>query len=78
MTTFLQMVEELPDGYRPALHPAGFAKRGGWQPAFTVALFDSARGRRLIAPYQPKRNVTRWRLSTRGREWLASRDDTQQ
>lgn len=73
LTTFLQLVEELGDGYRPIAHAAVLAERGGWQPAFSTALFDSARGRRLIEPYQPRRNVTRWRLSQRGRDWLAER-----
>lgn len=74
MTVFLQMIDELADGYQPVAHPPEFGKRGGWPSAFTVALFDSARGRRLITPYQPRRNVTRWRLSSRGREWLSAQN----
>lgn len=76
LTIFLQMIDELPDGYRPVAHPPELAERGGWPVEFTVALFDSARGRHLIVPYQPRRNVTRWRLSSRGREWLAGRESS--
>jgi hypothetical protein len=73
LTVFLQMIDALPDGYRTIAHPPEFAERAGWPVEFTIALFDSARGRGLIVPFQPRRNVTRWRLSTRGREWLTAR-----
>ncbi len=75
LATFLRLIDDLPEGYRPVVHPALLAKEGGWMPAFSEALFDSAKGRRLVVPYQPRRNVTRWRISPRGKRWLSDRDD---
>lgn len=74
LTIFLRLLDELPDGYQPSAHPSHLAERGGWPADFSTALFDSARGRRLIMPYQPRRNITRWQLSPRGRDWLAERE----
>jgi hypothetical protein len=73
LVVFLQLVANLEDGYRPIAHAGALAEKGGWHPAFSTVLFDSARARRLIEPYQPRRNVTRWRISKRGKSWLAER-----
>ena len=73
---FLRSVEGQPDGYRPVLDGPRLASEHGWPEAFSQALFDSAFGRRLIEPYQPRPKLVRWRVSRRGREWLATPIDT--
>ncbi|MEJ7762301.1 MAG: hypothetical protein WKF80_05855 [Thermomicrobiales bacterium] len=68
---FLASVQRQTDGYRPVLDGPRLATEHGWPEAFSQALFDSAFGRRLIEPYQPRPKLVRWRVSRRGREWLA-------
>ncbi|CAA9543520.1 MAG: hypothetical protein AVDCRST_MAG70-314 [uncultured Thermomicrobiales bacterium] len=68
---FLTSLASRPDGYRPAADGAALAAEHGWPEAFSQAMFDSAFGRRLIEPYQPRPKLVRWRISRRGREWLA-------
>lgn len=68
---FLVSLASRPDGYRPAMDGAALAAEHGWPEAFSQAMFDSAFGRRLIEPYQPRPKLVRWRVSRRGREWLA-------
>ena len=69
---FLVAVAGTSGGYRPVADGPRVAAEHGWPDAFSQALFDSAQGRKLIEPFNPRPNLTRWRVSRRGREWIAA------
>ncbi len=48
------------------------AEAFGWPPPFVEALLVSARARRLIAQEDSRRGRVTWRISERGRAWLAA------
>ena len=73
---FLRCLEHLPDGFSPIADSARVADDCSLVPAFVDALFVSARTRGLIEPYRSKgaRGRYRWKVSGRGRGWLAARE----
>lgn len=73
---FLREVEGMADGYAPISGGTNVALALDWPSAFCEAIFASARGRGMIEPFRARgaRGRPRWRVSTRGRLWLDTRD----
>lgn len=71
---FLRAVEGMADGYSPISGGSAVAADLGWPPAFSEAVFASARGRGMVEPYRARgaRGRARWRVSSRGAAWLAA------
>ncbi len=73
LARFLRHLADLGTGYSPASHARAAADATELPPPFLEALFTSARARGLIEPFRSPhaRGRTRWRLSPRGRAFLA-------
>ena len=78
--SFLHSLDQLPDGYSPAVDAASVAEACDVVPAFVEALFVSARTRGFIQPFRAKsaKGRYRWQVSSRGHKWLAARADGNQ
>jgi hypothetical protein len=63
----------LTEGYIPTTHGRKIAVALEWPSAFAEAIFTSARARGLVEPFpvRGQRGRSRWRLSARGRVWMA-------
>jgi hypothetical protein len=70
---FLAELGRLPEGYAPVAGRDAVAAALDWEPAFAEAVFTSARARGLVEPVWGRgpRNRNRWRVSRKGRRWLA-------
>jgi hypothetical protein len=73
LARFLSALQAFDTGFSPQSNSASVADRLDVDPAFIEALTVSARRRRFIEPfYAPAhRNTLRWRLSSRGEQFLS-------
>lgn len=69
---FLQWLAQREHGLSLSREGPLVAEAFGWPPPFVEALLVSARARRLITQEDTRRGRVTWRISERGRAWLAA------
>ncbi len=75
LSAFLREVDALERGYSPIAHIAAMAAGLELEAPFVETLFISARARGLVAVSFERGSRNRWRVSPRGRRWLAEGSD---
>ena len=72
LATFLQAVDQLPNGFLPGPQSRSLAADLSLQREFIDALFTSARTRGLLKPAYGRGSRVHWKLSDAGSEFLSS------
>lgn len=76
LNDFLRVIDDLAGGYAPTAHQRAVTSTLDWPNEFADAIFTSARARGMVETVRGPgtRGRSRWRLSARGRVWLAATD----